>query len=137
MRDWRTHHPASSHDRFLVLLSHFQSLDNGPVESVQLPLKAAIFPPTTILLSYINGHRLARLLQSLGLISKRREVEGDRGCTFHIIGASMPVYALQIIAITAKFARRHAAYIFERRHLVLVGFVEMVVGTWIVRTVAS
>lgn len=48
----------------------------------------------------------------------------------------MPVYALQIITIATKFARRHSAYILERRQFVLVGFVEMIVGTWVIRTVA-
>lgn len=46
--------PSSS-----ILLSYFQSLNNGPIEPVQLPLKAAVLPPTTVLLSYIDDHRLA------------------------------------------------------------------------------
>lgn len=49
----------------------------------------------------------------------------------------MPIYTLQIITIAAEFAGRHTAYILERRHLVLVGFVEMIMGTRIVGTVTS
>ena len=49
----------------------------------------------------------------------------------------MPIYALYIITLTAKFARRHTAYVLECRHLILVGLVEMIMGTRIVRTVAS
>ena len=49
----------------------------------------------------------------------------------------MPVYALQIIAIATEFTRRHTAHILERRHLILVGFVEMIVSTRVVRTVTS
>lgn len=49
----------------------------------------------------------------------------------------MPVYALQIITIATEFARRHTAHILERRHLVLVGLVEMIVSTRVVRTVTS
>lgn len=47
----------------------------------------------------------------------------------------MPVYALQIITFATKLARRHTAYILEGRQFVLVGFVEMIMGTWIIRTV--
>ena len=49
----------------------------------------------------------------------------------------MPVDALQIIAVAPEFARRHTAYIFERCHLILAGFVEMIMSTWVVRTVTS
>ena len=49
----------------------------------------------------------------------------------------MPIYAFHIITIATKLARRHTAYILERSHLVLVGFVEMIVGTWVVRTITS
>ena len=66
-----------------------------------------------------------------------RKVEGDEGGTFDIVGASMPVYALQIITFATKFARRHTAYILERRHLILVGFVKMVVSTWVIWTITS
>lgn len=48
------------HRMAVSLLSHFQSLDNGPIEPVQLPFEAAILPPATILLPYIDSHRLAR-----------------------------------------------------------------------------
>lgn len=69
--------------------------------------------------------------------SKKGEVKGDREYTFDIVGASMPVYAFQIITIATEFAWRHTAYVLERRQLVLVGFVEMIMGTWVVRTVTS
>lgn len=43
-----------------ILLSYPQSLDNGPIEAVQLSLEATIFSPATILPSYIDSHGLAR-----------------------------------------------------------------------------
>ena len=49
----------------------------------------------------------------------------------------MPVYALQIITVAAKLARRHTAYVPECRHLILVGFVVMIMSTWFVRAVTS
>ena len=119
------------------LLSYFGRLDNGPIEPVQLPLEAAILPPTTILLPYIHGHRLAHGVKSSDENPKESEVEGGGGRTFDVVGASVPVDALQIIAIAAEFARGHAAYVLERCYLVLVGFVEMVVGARVVRAVGS
>ena len=65
------------------------------------------------------------------------QVGKDGGDTFDIVGAPMPIYALQIITVAPKLARRHTANIFECRHLVLVGFVVMIMGTWVVRTVTS
>ena len=52
---------ASDFPKFL--LSYFQRLDDDPIESVQLPLEAAVLPPTTILFPYINCHVLARRLK--------------------------------------------------------------------------
>ena len=45
-----------------TLLSYFQSLDNGPIEAVQLPLEATVLSPATILLSCTKSHRLVRPL---------------------------------------------------------------------------
>lgn len=73
----------------------------------------------------------------IGGKSKKSEFEAERRRTFDIVGAPMPVYALQIITVATEFAGRHTAYILECRHFVLIGYVEMIVGTWVVRTVTS
>ena len=119
------------------LLSYFGRLDNGPIEPVQLPLEATILPPTTILLPYIDGHRLAHGLDSSDGTPRKARCKGTGERTFDVVGASVPVDALQVIAIAAEFARGHAAYVLERCYLVLVGFVEMVVGARVVRAVGS
>ena len=56
---------------------------------------------------------------------------------FGITRAPMPIDALQIITLTAEFARRHTAHIPQRRQFVLIRFIVMVVGTRIVRTIIT
>ncbi len=97
----------SSNCNGALLLAHFCGSDDSSVNSMQLSIKAAILSPSAIFL------------------------------TLGIARAPMPIYALQIITLTAKLARRHTAHIPQRRQFVLVRFIVMVVGTWIVRTIIT
>ncbi len=72
-----------------------------------LSLEPAVLSPTTILLS------------------------------IYTIWTNMSVYALQIIALAAEFARRQSAYIPQSSHFILGRLVEMVVRARIVRTVVA
>ena len=119
-----------------LLLPYFQRLDNGSIEPMQLPLEAAVFPPTTILFSCVNCHMLALRPEALGGIQGMR-VYGDDGYTFDVIRASVSIYAFYVVTIAAKFARRHTAYVLECCQLILIRFVVMIMCTWVVRTVVS
>ena len=110
-------HRSRQHDCYIaaldfpkLLLSYFQRLDDGPIEPVQFPLKAAVIPPATIFFSYINCHVLARKLEAMEGIQGMQD-QGDGGYTFDIIGASVPINAFYVVTFTAKFAGRHTAYV--------------------------
>ena len=71
-------------NRSLLLSSNLDNINNPPFNSMRLPLKPTVLAPFALV------------------------------APLPIIWASMPVDTAQIIAIGAKFARRHSRYIFKR-----------------------